>query len=198
MSQKQISFWFEFASTYSYLSAWRIEDLAAQAGVDVVWRPFLLGPIFAAQGWTSSPFNVYEAKGKNMWRDLERQTTAYGLPFQPPDPFPQHSLTAARVALAALETPQGPAFCKAVYRRQFGAGQSLSDPATLTGALADAGLPETLADRASDPEIKQRLKDTGAEAAAHELFGAPSFVAGTELFWGDDRLEQAIDWALRH
>ena len=72
----RISFWYDFASTYSYLAAMRIDSLAAAAGVEVAWRPFLLGPIFKAQGWDSSPFNIYPAKGRHMVRDLERTAAA--------------------------------------------------------------------------------------------------------------------------
>ena len=94
-----LEFWYEFASTYSYLSAMRIEPLAQAAGVDVRWRPFLLGPIFAAQGLTSSPFNLYPVKGRYMWRDMEREGARFGVPFKRPDTFPQNGLVAARVAL---------------------------------------------------------------------------------------------------
>src|SRR5262244_3126673 len=91
--KQSLTFWYEFASTYSWLAAERIEAVAAQEGVAVVWRPFLLGPIFAAQGWTSSPFNLFPAKGRNMWRDMERQCVRMGLPpIVRPDPFPQNSL----------------------------------------------------------------------------------------------------------
>src|SRR5215207_5334269 len=103
-----LEFWYEFASTYSYLAAMRIEPLAEAAGVDIRWRPFLLGPIFAAQGWTSSPFNLFPAKGRYMWRDMERQAAALGLPFNKPDPFPQNGLIAARVALYGADHPWGP------------------------------------------------------------------------------------------
>ena len=89
-----LDFWFDFASTYSYLAASRIGPLAAEAGVEVRFRPFLLGPIFKAQGWDTSPFNLYPAKGRNMWRDLERVCEDTGLPFRRPEPFPQNSLLA--------------------------------------------------------------------------------------------------------
>ena len=68
----RLEFWYEFASTYSYLTAMRIEALAEKAGVDVIWKPFVLGPIFSAQGWNTSPFNIYPAKGKYMVREMER------------------------------------------------------------------------------------------------------------------------------
>ena len=95
-----LEFWYEFASTYSYLAAMRIEAAAREAGVSVRWRPFLLGPIFAAQGWTTSPFNLFPAKGRNMWRDLQREAGRLGLPpLTRPDPFPQNSLSATRAAI---------------------------------------------------------------------------------------------------
>src|SRR6266581_7767160 len=98
-----LDFFYDFASTYSYPAAMRIAPLAAQAGVAVRFRPFLLGPIFKAQGWDTSPFNLYPARGRHMWRDLERLCAELKLPFRRPDPFPQNSLLAARVALAALD-----------------------------------------------------------------------------------------------
>ena len=97
----RVEFWFEFASTYSYPAAMRIETLAARAGVPVAWQPFLLGPIFQAQGWRDSPFNLYPAKGRYMWRDLERLCAKHGLPYARPEIFPQRSILAARLALLA-------------------------------------------------------------------------------------------------
>src|SRR5882724_8090243 len=102
MPTPSLDFWFDFASTYSYPAAARIGPLAAEAGIAVRFRPFLLGPIFKAQGWDSSPFNLYRAKGRNMWRDLERLCEDAGLPFRRLEPFPQHSLLPARVALVGL------------------------------------------------------------------------------------------------
>src|SRR6201988_3639067 len=103
MPRHTLDFWFEFASTYSYPAAMRIAPLAAATGVTVRYRPFLLGPIFKAQGWDSSPFNVYAAKGRHMWRDLERLCADLALPFRRPELFPQSSLLAARVALLGLD-----------------------------------------------------------------------------------------------
>ncbi len=89
-------FWYEFASTYSYPVALRVAGLADERGVSLIWRPFLLGPIFMAQGWReNSPFNIYPAKGRYMWRDLERTCGAMGVPLKRPEPFPQPSLLAS-------------------------------------------------------------------------------------------------------
>jgi 2-hydroxychromene-2-carboxylate isomerase len=72
MAPPVLDFWFEFASTYSYPAMMRITSLARDAGIALKFRPFLLGPVFKAQGWETSPFNLYASKGRNMWRDLER------------------------------------------------------------------------------------------------------------------------------
>jgi 2-hydroxychromene-2-carboxylate isomerase len=126
-----LDFWFDFASTYSYVAAMRIRPLAAQAGVAVRFKPFLLGPIFKAQGWDTSPFNMYEAKGRHMWRDLERSCADLSLPFRRPQHFPQNSLLAARVALLGLDQTSdsswGEPFCFAVYRAEFADGQRIDD-----------------------------------------------------------------------
>ncbi|MEA2956686.1 MAG: hypothetical protein QOJ58_2186, partial [Alphaproteobacteria bacterium] len=111
-----LDFWFDFASTYSYPAAVRIGALAARANVRVRFRAFLLGPIFKAQGWTTSPFNLYPEKGRYMWRDLERLCADLDVPFRRPDPFPQNSLLAARAALVALDQGWGEAFCVALFR----------------------------------------------------------------------------------
>ncbi len=191
-----VQFWFEFASTYSYLSAMRIEQLAADKGVSIDWQPFLLGPIFAEQGWNTSPFTIYPAKGRYMWRDMERLCAARALPFQRPDPFPQNSLTAARLAVAITSQDQRAAFTRAVYMAEFGEGRDISAASTLTDCLAAAGLPAGFVDKSQDPEVKAALFAQSSRAKNLDLFGAPSFVVGNEVFWGDDRLVDAINHAL--
>ena len=105
MSDPVLDFWFDFASTYSYPAALRIRSFAQRAGVSVRFRPFLLGPIFKAQGWQTSPFNLYEVKGRNMWRDLQRICGDLSIPFQRPEPFPQEQL-ARRARSAGRLSPR--------------------------------------------------------------------------------------------
>jgi 2-hydroxychromene-2-carboxylate isomerase len=195
----RLTFWFEFASTYSYLSAMRIEEMARKADVDVIWKPFLLGPIFKAQNWDTSPFNIYPAKGRYMVRDIERIAKARGLVFRLPNPFPQNGLLAARLALAGLEKGWGPAFIRSVFKLEFAEQQNIAERSTLADALAAAGAPEHEPfERAESPEIKSRLRENTEEAQALGIFGAPSFLTENgELFWGDDRLEQALLWSTR-
>jgi 2-hydroxychromene-2-carboxylate isomerase len=192
-----IDFWFDFGSTYSYPAALRIGPLAQAAGVSVRFRPFLLGPIFKAQGWTTSPFNLFPAKGRHMWRDLERVCAELGLPFQRPDPFPQNGLLAARVALAGFDQGWGEDFCRAVFRAEFGEGRRIEDAATIGDVLAGLNIaPAPALAAAQSDAIKARLRRETEEAQRLGLFGAPSFVcADGELFWGNDRLEPALRWA---
>ncbi len=194
----QIDFWYEFASTYSYPAAMRIDKAAAERGIEVRWRPFLLGPIFFDQGWRNSPFNIYPAKGRYMWRDVERICEALNLPFTRPDPFPQNSLTAARLALA-VDDALRPGFTRAVYAAQFGEGRQIAKKETLVDILARVGLdPDAHFARAASDDIKTRLKNETEEAKRLGIFGAPAFVAaGEELFWGNDRLDTALDWAAK-
>ena len=189
-----LDFWFDFGSTYSYPAAMRIGALATEAGVLVRFRPFLLGPIFKAQGWTTSPFNLYPEKGRYMWRDLARLCADLDVPFRRPDPFPQNSLLAARVA-TALPPMARPPFSRAVYRVEFTKGRSITDRAVLAASLKDAGLPPDALAAAEAAETKSALRQATEEAQSLGVYGAPSFTTRSgELFWGNDRLEQALAW----
>ncbi|KQT45309.1 disulfide bond formation protein DsbA [Methylobacterium sp. Leaf456] len=193
-----LEFWYEFASTYSYLAAMRIEALAEAADVEIRWRPFLLGPIFAAHGWTNSPFVLYPAKGRNMWRDLDREAARYGLPpVTRPSPFPQNSLAATRAATYGADHDWLVPFSKAVFETSFARGESIAEPAAVAKVLDRIGLDGTAILRAASAETnKGRLKVAGEEARSRGIYGAPSFLAEDgELFWGNDRLEQALAWA---
>jgi len=199
MARPALDFFLEFASTYSYPAAMRVGALAEAARVTVRWRPFLLGPIFRAQGWDNSPFNLYPAKGRYMWRDLERICGRLGLPFRRPDPFPQPSLLAARLAHVGLDEGWGEDFCRAVYAAEFGEGRQIGDEAVMHALLAGLGVaPAAALARARSDDIKARLRAATAEAERLGVFGAPSFVAADgELFWGHDRMAEALAWGVR-
>jgi 2-hydroxychromene-2-carboxylate isomerase len=195
-----VDFWYEFGSTYSYPAAMRIEDIVNAAGVDIRWRPFLLGPIFKAYGWTDSPFNIFAAKGRYMWRDLARICGDANIPLRlPPVKFPQNGLKAARLALAGEADGWTPAFTRAVFAANFAEQKDIADDATLRAILEGLGVDAASAMAKSDSgAVKDRLKAQTAEAEARGLFGAPSFTVGDELFWGNDRLESALAWAKRN
>lgn len=193
-----IAFWYEFASTYSYLAAERIEKEAAAAGVEVDWQPFLLGPIFAESGWRDSPFNIYATKGAYMWRDVAREAESRGLPFTRPSVFPRHSLLAARVAMVARDGGWVGDFTRAVFRANFAEDRDIADRAVIAGIVESCGGdPDAALAAAAGPEIKARLRDQVERARGLGIFGAPSFIVNGELFWGDDRLDRAIAAATR-
>ena len=189
-----LEFWFEFASTYSYLSVARIEQVARSAGVSVSWRAFLLGPIFADQGWNDSPFNLYPAKGRYMWREMQRFCARYDIPFQRPSRFPRNGLLGARIACAARDEPWCADFVRAVYRANFAQDREISEPAVIAEILRDLGRDAAaVLERAGSTEVKAALRAQTERAIELGIFGAPSFVGGVELFWGNDRLEDAIE-----
>ena len=237
--QPRLQFWYDFASNYSWIAARRIQAAARDAGVALQWRPFLLGPIFAASGWNDSPFNVYPAKGAYAWRDVARLADGLGLALTRPQPFPQNSLQAARLALALPEAAL-PAFTVALFAAEFEQGLGLSEAALRQAlAAASANMESPLAAASANPElslaaasaslepplaaasagtagapaagldlaaalaaagsdaVKRALRAQTEAAVAAGIFGAPAFIASDgELFWGNDRLEQALAWEL--
>jgi 2-hydroxychromene-2-carboxylate isomerase len=132
-----------------------------------------------------------------MWRDMEREAARLGLPFRKPDPFPQNALAAARVALVGADHPWGATFTKAVFRREFGEGRSIAEAGTIHAILLELGIDAESVTRLATAEAnKTRLKALTEEARSRGIFGAPTFFTEDgEMFWGNDRLEQAVAWA---
>jgi 2-hydroxychromene-2-carboxylate isomerase len=192
----RLDFWCELASPCTYLAAMRIEGLARAAGVDVRWQPFLLGPIFAASGWSTSPFEIYPDKGRYMWRDVAREAGAIGAGLRRPSQFPRNTVAAARVALLGVERGWGPAFIRAALAANFAEDRDLADPGVLDELLAGLGLdgPAVRAE-AESPAHRPVLRAATERAVALHIFGAPTFMVGDEMFWGNDRLERALAWA---
>lgn len=194
-----IEFWFDFASTYSYPAALRIEALAQANDVALRWRPFLLGPIFHAQGWNDSPFNLYPAKGRYMWRDLERLCDAQRISLRKPSQFPRNSVLAARVACHVADQPWAGDFIRAVYRANFAEDRDIAQPGVIAACLDALGQPgQALIDAAQSPAHKDALRRQTEAAKACGIFGAPTVMVGDEMFWGNDRLEAAIAWHRAH
>lgn len=187
--------WFDFASTYSYVAVLRVSALPPEArpAGGIEWKPFLLGPLFNEQsGLRDSPFNVFPVRGRYMWRDLERLCAKHGFPWRKPGVFPRHSVLAARVACALERDPLLPEFVRAAFLANFAEDRDISDPAVLASLLP--GLGEAV-QRATSPEVKARLRENTDEARRLGLFGAPSFIVGGELFFGQDRLDDALEWS---
>ena len=128
--------WFDLASNYSYLTLMRIDRLAEKAGVPVRWEPFLLGPIFEAFGWTSSPFVLQKEKGAYVWKDMERQAAKYGLPWRKPARFPQNTVLPVRVALLGRNEPWMHPFCRAMAQANFAEDRDISTVETVRDVRA--------------------------------------------------------------
>ncbi len=189
----ELEFWFDFASTYSYPAALRVEDLAVAHGVTVHWRAFLLGPIFQAQGWSDSPFNLYPAKGRYMWQDLQRLCHEHELEFHKPSHFPRNSVLAARIACAFDSAPWIGGFVRRVFTANFALDLDIADVEVITACLELLGQnPTVVMDTATSAESKAKLRARTEAADKLEIFGAPTFISDGELYWGNERLENAL------
>jgi 2-hydroxychromene-2-carboxylate isomerase len=191
-----IEFWFDFGSNYSYLSMMRIRRAAAAANLRVELKPFMLGPIFKSLGWETSPFVLQTLKGDYVRRDMRRQGVKYGLRWQRPSLFPRNALLAARIALQGEGTSWLEDFCEQVMLANFADDREVGDEAVLAGILAGLGADsaEIIAAAKTDA-CNAALRARTADAQARGIFGAPMFFVGDEMFWGNDRLEDAIAYA---
>jgi 2-hydroxychromene-2-carboxylate isomerase len=194
-----IELWFDFASVYSYLSVMRIEPLAQSSGVPVLWKPFLLGPIFKSLGWSTSPFLLQPQKIAYMWCDVERQCSKYGLRWRRPHEFPRRTLLATRVALLAADQACIGRFCRRIMQMIFSEDRDVEVPEAVGAALEGLPLDATalLAAARLEP-AKTRLRQQTEAARSAGIFGAPTFFVGREMFWGNDRLEDALALAAQH
>jgi 2-hydroxychromene-2-carboxylate isomerase len=197
---RKIAFWFEFGSTYTYLTVARLRRAADAAGVQVEWKPFLLMPLMVEQGMNLGPFLPYPRKIEYMWRDLQRRAAEHGLPYRRPEQYPpEETLTSARLALLGAQEGWCAQFVESAFHLHWAQGRPIGTADNIETSLRAAGQsPEETVARARSVAIKEGLKQQTEDARRAGLFGSPSFLVGDELFWGDDRLEQAIAWARTH
>jgi 2-hydroxychromene-2-carboxylate isomerase len=186
-------FYYDLGSPYSYLAAERIHSLFEPPPV---WRPILLGALFKLRqrdSWANGP-----GRADGM-REVERRAAAYGLPpVKWPDPWPGNTLFAMRAATFAAQIGKAVSFAQAAFRQAFAAGRDLTDPDNVLIAAAACELhPNALVKAVETQGVKDALRAATGEAAAQGVFGVPSVVVGEEVFWGDDRLEEAAAAAAR-
>lgn len=185
---KRFEFWYDFSSPFSYLAATQVEGLAARSGAEVSWRPFLLGGLFRSIGGPDVPMMTWsDVKRQHALRDLARHADLYGVPFRWPSRFPMSTVTPLRMALAA-EAKVAP-LSLAIYRAYWGDDRDVSDAAELTRIAESVGLPASLVERAKTEQVlKDTLRKSTEEAKERGFFGAPTFVVGDLVFWGQDRM----------
>ena len=193
MPPATLEFWFDFGSNYSSLSVMRIEALARERHVAVAWKPFLLGVVFQALGWETSPFVLQKIKGDYAWRDMARQCDKYGLPWRQPATFPRTALLPMRVALVGADQGWIAPFAQRMMTMNFAADRDIDNAEAVSEVLQELGLDAgAILALALTQDNKLRLRRQTQQAQALNLFGAPSFISGGELFWGNDRLEDAL------
>lgn len=192
----EMTFWYSIGSTYSYLTVMRIDAYAAARGVRVEWRPFNVRWLMTEQN--NIPFKGKPAKSAYMWRDIERRARKYGLPATIPAPYPLENLVLAnQVALLGMQEGWGRAYTRAAYQAWFVDGQPAGSEPNLSQSIAAAGQdPGRVIPEAQGKAVQDALARQSRKAMELGIFGVPSFVVGDEVFWGDDRLEDAADWAL--
>jgi 2-hydroxychromene-2-carboxylate isomerase len=194
---ERAAFYYDLGSPYAYLSAERISGLFTEAGLEQPeWRPILLGGLFAKfdrSSWGTGP------EREAGIAEVERRAIASGLPpLVWPDPWPGNTLTAMRAATFAKQTGRAVSFSLAGFRQAFAAGRDLTDPDNVAIAGAACELhPRALLKAVSTTGVKEELRRATEEAGALGVRGVPTVLAGGEAFWGDDRLEQAVEAAAR-
>jgi 2-hydroxychromene-2-carboxylate isomerase len=192
-----IDFWFSIGSTYAYLTVMRIEDAARRAGVSFRWRPFDVRAVMLAMD--NIPFSTKPIKARYMWRDLERRALMYGVPWSRIPPYPLKHLTFTnRIALIGTKEGWCADYVRAAYGRWFSRGCDVSVEPDHSDSLRDIGRdPKRVLALAASDEWKTALQAETEAASALGIFGAPTFAVGEEIFWGDDRLDNAITWQRR-
>ena len=195
---KQLDFFLFLGSTYTYLAVNRAEALAAQAGIALRWRPFSVRSIMIEQN--NRPFVGKPVKLAYMWRDLERRSARHGIPFKSIPLYPNDADELAnRVATVAAMEGWCPAFAQAAYRLWFLENKDPGRPEHTSLLLEQLGRNASgILARADSSEIRDRYAAATEAARALGIFGSPTFVYDAEIFWGDDRLEDAIEWSRSH
>ncbi|WP_428647059.1 2-hydroxychromene-2-carboxylate isomerase [Roseibium sp.] len=190
-----IDFWYSIGSTYSYLTVMRLPDLAKRNGVTFRWRPFNVRHVMTEQN--NIPFKDKPQKTAYMWRDVERRAEAYGLHPALPAPYPLAGLVLAnQVAVLGAEEGWVEDYTRATYRRWFEAGLPAGEDPNLTESLAEIGQdPARVLETARSSRIADKLAQDTTVAMALGVFGSPTMAVGNEIFWGDDRVDDAIAWA---
>jgi 2-hydroxychromene-2-carboxylate isomerase len=184
---KTLEFFFDFASTYSYLASTQVEALAARHDARLAYRPMVIGAVFKATG-NDMPARI-PAKARYMRDDMVRWSEYYGVPFKMSSHWPANTVKAMRLVLVGEDEGKAGAVVRAAFHAMWADDQDLTADATLRAVAASAGLDADHALAAIESaEVKDRLRKNTDEAIARGAFGAPALFVGDQLFWGNDRL----------
>jgi len=191
----EVVFYYDLGSPYAYISAERISRLFSDAEVaQPEWQPILLGGLFAR--FERGSWAETDLREEGM-REIERRAAEEHLqPIRWPDPWPGNTLHAMRVATYAKSIGRTVSFSLAAFRQAFAGGRDLSEPDNVAIAAAACELhPNAIAKAAASESVKTRLREATDRAGDRGVFGVPSVAVGDEVFWGDDRLGEAVEAA---
>ncbi|MDG1487249.1 MAG: 2-hydroxychromene-2-carboxylate isomerase [SAR324 cluster bacterium] len=195
---KEIEFWFSIGSTYTYLSVIRLKEVEEKFGVKFSWQPFSVRKIMLEMDNVPFP-PTKQVKADYMWRDIERRAYSYGFEAKVPAPYPLKKFDFANsVAVLGVQEGWCAEYVSATYRRWFVDGLEPGSEPNVSESLREIGLkPGNVLKLAADEKIQKAYLKQTEQAQSKNIFGSPSFIVDDELFWGDDRLEDALNWAQR-
>jgi len=195
---KKIEFWFSIGSTYTYLSVIRLKEVEKKFGVKFSWQPFSVRKIMLEMDNVPFP-PTKQVKADYMWRDIERRAYSYGFEAKVPAPYPLKKFDFANsVAVLGVQEGWCAEYVSATYRRWFVDGLEPGSEPNVSESLREIGLkPGNVLKLAADDKIQKAYLKQTEQAQSKNIFGSPSFIVDDELFWGDDRLEDAVNWAQR-
>jgi len=197
MANRTLEFWFGYGSTYTYLTAMRIDRAVEGKDMNLLWKPFNLTALMREKGLPRGPFVERPEKLAYMWRDLERRAQLRGVPYSNPMQYPVDSQTTVRVGYLAAIEGWCSQFSRCVFEMNFTEARPIGGPGNLEAALTDLDRdPQATIARAHEPDVEEALARDTRAAIERGMFGSPHFLVGEELFWGDDRLEDAIAWCV--
>ena len=195
---KEIEFWFSIGSTYTYLSVTRLKEVEQKFEVKFSWQPFSVRKIMLEMDNVPFP-PTKQVKADYMWRDIERRAQGYGFEAKVPAPYPLKEFDLGnKIAVIGMQEGWCSDYVIATYRRWFVAGLEPGSEPNVSESLREIDQdPERVLELAADETIAKAYLSQTEQAQSKNIFGSPSFIVDGELFWGDDRLEDAVNWALR-
>ena len=195
---KEIEFWFSIGSTYTYLSVSRLKEVERKFEVSFSWQPFSVRKIMREMDNVPFP-PTKQAKVDYMWRDIQRRASGYGFEARVPAPYPLKEFDLAnRIAVLGMQEGWCSNYVQATYRRWFLEWLEPGSEPNVSESLREIGQDsELILELAVGEETGEVYSCQTEPAQSKGIFGSPSFIVDGELFWGDDRLEDAVSWVLR-
>ena len=193
-----IDFYFSIGSTYTYLSVTRILDVEKKHQVKFNWKPFSVRAIMKEMN--NIPFPKEKMNKVNyMWRDIERRAEGYGFFAKTPVPYPLTEFDLAnKLAILGLKEGWGIDYVRLTYKRWFQEGKEPATEPNISEICKESKIDkEKVISNANLGEIESQYLKNTESARANKVFGSPSFIVNSEIFWGDDRMEDAIKWSLK-